>query len=74
MGLESGAGTETVTRIVAKMGTGTRITGTKTRIEPGTAEEKRKSARNRKIVVDVIRETGETWVERGNNVEKKGLV
>ena len=33
-----------------------------------------KSARNRKMVVDAVRETGETWVERGKNVENKGLV
>ena len=32
------------------------------------------SARNRKIAVDAVRETGETWVEREKNVEKKGLV
>ena len=33
-----------------------------------------KSARNRKIAVDAVRETGETWVESEKNVEKKGLV
>ena len=33
-----------------------------------------KSARNLKIAVDAVRETGETWVESGKNVEKKGLV
>ena len=38
------------------------------------AEERRKSARNRKIVVDGVRETGETRMEREKNVEKKGLV
>ena len=27
-----------------------------------------------KIVVDAVWETGETWVEREENVEKKGLV
>ena len=48
-------------RTVAEMGTGTRITGT--RIGSGRAEERRKSARNREIVVDAVRETGETWVE-----------
>ena len=26
-----------------------------------------------KIAVDAVRETGETWVESGKNVEKKGL-
>ena len=30
--------------------------------------------RNRKIAVDAVRETGETWVESEKNVEKKGLV
>ena len=39
------------------------------------AEERRKSARNRKIVVDAVRETGETRrVEREKNVKKKVLV
>ena len=38
------------------MGTGARITGT--RIGSGRAEERRKSARNRKIVVDAMWETG----------------
>ena len=33
-----------------------------------------KSARNRKIAVDAVRETGETWVASKKNVEKKGLV
>ena len=54
------------------MGTGTTITGT--RIELGRAEGGQKSARNRKIAVDTVRETGETWVESETNVEKKGLV
>ena len=67
-----GNGTEA--RTVAEMGTGTRITGTGTRIGSGRAEDRRRSARNRKIVVDVMRETGETWAERGGKVEKKGLV
>ena len=40
----------------------------------GGAKERRKSARNRKIVVDAVRETGETRVEREKNVEQKGLV
>ena len=43
------------------MGTGTAITGT--RIGLGRAEGRRKSARNRKIAVDAVRETGKTWVE-----------
>ena len=48
--------------------------GTGTRIGSGRAEERRKYARNRKIVVDAMREKGETWMEKGENVEKKGLV
>ena len=69
---ETRTGTRTEARTVAEMGTWTRITGT--RIGSGRAEERRKSARNRKIVVDAMWETGETWVERGKNVENKGLV
>ena len=38
------------------------------------AEGRGKSARNRKIVVDAVRETGETWAETKKNVEKKGFV
>ena len=38
------------------------------------AEGGQKSARNLKIAVDAVRETGETWVESGKNIEKKGLV
>ena len=54
--------------------THTHDNGTGTRMGSGRAEERRKSARNRKIVVDAVRETGETRVEREKNVEKKGLV
>ena len=54
-------GTGTEARTVAEMGTGTAIMGT--RIGLGKAEGKRKSARNRKTVVDAVRETGETRVE-----------
>ena len=61
----------TEARTVAETGTGARITGTGTRIGPGRAEEKRRSARN---LVDAMWETGETWSERGKNAEKKGLV
>ena len=57
----SGTGTGTEARTVAEMGTGTTITGTG--IGLGRAEGRRKSARNRKIAVDAVRETGETWVE-----------
>ena len=55
-GSGDGAGTGTEARTVAEMGTGTSITGT--RRGSGRAEERRKSARNRKIVVDAVRETG----------------
>ena len=54
------------------MGTGTTITGT--RIGLGRAEGRPKSARNRKIVVEAVRETGETRMESENKIEKKGLV
>ena len=70
----TGTGTGTEARTVAKMGTGTTITGTGTRIGSERAEARRKSAKKRKIVVDVVRETGETRVEREKTVEKKGLV
>ena len=53
-------------------GTGTTITGT--RIGLGRAGGREKSARNRKIAVDAVRETWETRVESETNVEKKGLV
>ena len=46
-------GTGTEARTVAEMGTGTRIGS-------GRAEERRKRASNRKMVVDAMRETGET--------------
>ena len=69
-----GTGTWTEARTVAEIGTGTRITGTGTKIGSGRPEEGRRSARNRKIVEDVMWETGETWVEGGKNVEKKELV
>ena len=59
-------------RTIAEMGTGTTITGT--RIGLGRAEGGQKSARNRKIAVDAVREAGETWMEIENNVENKGLV
>ena len=53
------------------MGTGTTITKTGTRIGSGKAEGRRKSARNRKIVVDAERETGETRVEREKKCRKE---
>ena len=55
-------------------GNGDDDNGTGTRIGSRRAEERRKGARNRKIAVDAVRETGETRVEREKNVEKKGLV
>ena len=67
-----GTGTGTKARTVAEMGKETTITGT--RIGSERAEERPKSARNRKIVVDAVRETGETRVKREKHVEKKGLV
>ena len=51
------------------MGTGTTITGT--RIGLGRAEGGQKSARNRKIAVDAVRETGETWVESEKKCRKE---
>ena len=47
---------------------------TESRIGLGRADGRRKSARNRKIDVDAVWETGETWVESEKNEEKKGLV
>ena len=70
MGTEKGVGMKR--RAVAEMGTRTRITGT--RIGSGRAEKRRRSARNHTRVVDAMWETGETWVERGKIVGKKGLV
>ena len=49
-------------------------THTHTRKGLGRVEGGQKSARNRKIAVNAVRETGETWVESEKNVEKKGLV
>ena len=71
-GTGTGTGTGTETRTVAEMGTGTTIPGTI--IGLWRAEARQKSARNRKIAVDVVRETGETRMESEKNVEKKGLV
>ena len=68
---EDGGGSEGETRaVVVEMGTGT---GTKT--GSGRAEERLRSARNRtRRVVDAMWETGESWVEREENADKKGLV
>ena len=60
---------------VAEMEMGTRMgTGTGTRIGSERTGERRRSVRNRTRLVDTMWETGETWVERGKNVEKKRLV
>ena len=59
-------GTGTEARTVAEMGM-----GTGTRIGSGRAEERRRSARNRKIVVDGRWETGETCVVRGKIVRSR---
>ena len=57
------------------MGTGTRMgTGTGTRTGSGRVEERGISARNHTRVVDAMWGTGETWVEREENVGKKGFV
>ena len=56
-GMQMGTGTGTEAKTVAELGTGTRIGSCR-------AGERRKSARNRKIVVDAVRETGEIRVER----------
>ena len=58
----------TEARTVAEMGTGTTMTETK--IGSGRAEERRKSARNRKIVVDAVRETWETRVGSATYIHK----
>ena len=57
--METGTGTVTEARTIAEMVTGTRITGT--RIGSGRTERRRRSAKKRKIVVDAMRETGETY-------------
>ena len=54
-----------------EMGTGTTITGLGTRIGSGRAEERRKSAKKRKIFVDAVRETGETRVQREKKCRKE---
>ena len=69
MRMETGTGTEA--RTAAEMGTGTRITRMGTRIESRRAEEREGSARNRKIVLDSMWETGETWVERGKSRKER---
>ena len=54
--------------------THTQGTGMGKKIGSGRAEEGRRSARNRTVVVDAMWEKGETWAETGKNVENKGLV
>ena len=54
-----------VNRALAGMGSGTRRgTGTGARAGSGRAKERRRSARNRKRVVDAMWKSGETWVGR----------
>ena len=48
--------------------------GTSTRLTSRINEKTTHTHRNLKIVVDAVRETGETLVESEKNVEKKGLV
>ena len=67
MGTETG--TRTGTRAVTELGTGTGA-----RQGSGRPEERRISARSRTRLVDATWETGETWMDRGKNAEKKGLV
>ena len=64
-----GTGTGPEAGTVAEMGRGREGKGR--RIGSGEAEERRRSARNRKIVVDAMWETGETWVERERKCGKK---
>ena len=64
----TGTGTGTEARTVGEMGEWTRMTGIGTRIGSWRAEERRRSARNRKIVVDAMWETRKAWVEKGKNV------
>ena len=54
-------------------GNGARIKVTGTKIGSGRAEERRRSAINRKIVVDAKWETGETWVERKKKCRKERI-
>ena len=52
----TGTGTGTETRAVVEIGTGMKMgTGTGTRTGSGRVDEKRRSARNRTIIVDTIR-------------------
>ena len=65
-----GAGTGTEERTVAEMGTGTTKTGM--RIGLGRAEGRRKSARNRKIAVDAVRERERHGGKRKKCRKEKG--
>ena len=72
--METGTGAGTETRAVAEMGTGTRMgTGTGNGNED-RAEERRRRARNCIRFVETMWETGETYVERGGNVDNERLV
>ena len=65
--MRTGTGAGTETRAIGEMGMGTRIGS-------GRVGERRRSTRNPTRLVDAMWETGETLVERGKHVEKKGLV
>ena len=67
-GTGTGVGAGTEARTIAEMGTGKRITESGTKIGLWRAEERRRSAKKRKIVVDAMWETGETWVKRGKKM------
>ena len=68
-GSREGAGTGGSSVDEHKIGTGT---GAWTETRAVAAEERKR--KNRTRVVDAMWETGKTWVERGRNVENKGLV
>ena len=73
MGTRTGAGTET--RAKVEIGMGTRIgTGKGTRIGSRRVHERRRSGRNRTRVVDVMWETGETWVGEKRGKRRKERV
>ena len=68
----NGDGNEDESENCSGDGNGDGDNGNENRIgEDGREANKRKK---RKIAVDAVRETGETWVESEKNVEKKGLV
>ena len=68
----NGDGNGDVSEVCSGDGNGGDDNGNENRI--GEAEGGQKSAGNRKIAVDTVRETGKTWAESEKNVETKGLV